>query len=189
MTLSRRQKYLLLIAAVLAVLIVFKRMSPFVGELFSDDEQYLEQRIVALQHKQQRKVRLEKELVQLEKGLDRLEGHLVAGDTAALAAVNIQNLLYELGKQNQVEINSLLVMKTDKYDDEALDMYSRLGVQARMKVTTKQLRGILYGIMNSTTVLRVTDLQITKVRQTKTQDKAAPLLSVTFTVRGPMLNK
>ncbi len=183
MTFSKRQKYLLVIAAVLVAAVAFKQLYPVAREMFSDENgNYLKQRIVTLSTTLQKKKQLENELLFLEKKLDRLENRLVAGDTAALAAVNIQNLIYELGKQNQVEIDSLLVMKSTKYDDERLAMYSSLGIQVRMKVTIGQLQGIFHGIMSSSIILRITDLQVQRMR-----DKENALLNVTFTVMAPML--
>lgn len=86
---------------------------------------------------------LEARLVSLNKSLEQVEAGLLTGKTAALAAVDIQNILNEIAFGSGVEIKSLQVLTSQKQDS---DQYISVPVQFTVSATIRQLKDILYKI-------------------------------------------
>ena len=86
---------------------------------------------------------LETRLASLNKSLERAEAGLLAGKTAALAAVDIQNILNQIAIGSGVEMKSVQVLKSQQKDS---DQYISVPVQFTVNATIRQLKDILYKI-------------------------------------------
>ncbi len=89
---------------------------------------------------------LEAKITSLNKSLQRAEAGLLTGQTAALAAVDIQNVLNEIALASGVEIRSVQILKSQKQD---ADPYVGIPVQFTVYATIRQLKDILYRIETS----------------------------------------
>jgi hypothetical protein len=89
---------------------------------------------------------LEARLAFLRKSLERAEAGLLTGKTAALAAVDVQNVLNEIALGSGVEIKSMQVLKSPQKDS---DIYISVPVQFTVSATIRQLKDILYKIESS----------------------------------------
>ena len=90
------------------------------------------------------KATLEDRLVLFEKSLARAEEGLLKGETEALAAVDIQNMLNEIVLASGVEIKSMQVLKPPEQNQET--PYTSVPVQFSVMSTIRQLQDILYKI-------------------------------------------
>jgi len=183
MKLTLRQKRLLLIGAVLVVIAGVYRLSPFLAQLVSTDKAaYAEQRIFTLQKQLGQKKRLEGQRVLLDQQLTRLENGLLRGATPSLSAVTMQNVLYDLANKFGVDVQTVRVLKIGKNDDENLSMYSTVLIQARMEMSTTQLKGILSGLAQSSNLLTIDALNVQVLKKGLTGK-----IRVTLTIKGLML--
>jgi hypothetical protein len=88
---------------------------------------------------------LEARLVSLNKSLEQVEAGLLTGKTAALAAVDIQNILNEIALGSGVEIKSVQVLTSQNQKQDA-ELYISVPVQFTVSATIRQLKDILYKI-------------------------------------------
>ena len=85
----------------------------------------------------------EARLASLNKTLERAEAGLLTGKTAALAAVDIQNVLNEIAIGSGVEMRSVQVPRPQPKDTE---QYISVPVQFTVSASIRQLKDILYKI-------------------------------------------
>ncbi len=182
MKITERQKKLIFVGVALVCVAAVYRFLPFFEDLLSSqDNSYIEQRITKLQKKVALKKRLEKKHVSLDRHLNKLETGLLDGSTTSLAAVTIQNLLYDLASKYEVDIQSVRVLKSTKNEDETLSMYTIISIQARMQLTISQLKEILYDFAKSTNIVVVDALNVQVVK--KGQEGK---IMATLTLKGMM---
>ena len=86
---------------------------------------------------------IEARLVSLNKALERAEAGLLTGRTAALAAVDIQNVLNEIAMGSGLEMRSVQVPKPQPKDTE---QYVSVPVAFTVSASIRQLKDILYKI-------------------------------------------
>jgi len=180
----KRQKKLLFVGALLLIIAGIYRIIPFWEQLFSSGDEITvnEQKIFTLQKNVEQKKRLAKQKLILNRQLSRFEAKLLHGTTETLAAVTLQNLLYDLVDKLDVDIKSVRVLKTTKSDDERLDMYTVIAIQARMELGIHQLQQILYGLAKSQNIVKVDALHV------QVSKKGKGIITTTLTLSGIMLN-
>ena len=185
MKITERLKKLLLVGALLLSVAGVYRLSPFFETVFSfEDSEVTEQRIFTLQKQVLHKKELDRQQQSLDHQLNKLEAGLLQGATYSLAAVNIQNLLYDLAQKYNVDIQSVRVLKTTKSDDERFSMYAIVSIQARMELSISQLKKILYDLAKSSNVLIVDALNIQVLKKGQTGK-----VTTTLTLNGLMLEQ
>jgi hypothetical protein len=161
---DKEKKYILIAGAVLLLFGLAYRLFPFFqGIQGSGAEINIKERQLA---KYQKAVKerndIEARLVSMNRSLERSEAGLLTGKTAALAAVDIQNILNEIASRNEVEIRSVRVLKSKELDD---GHYIGIPVQFTLNSTVRQLKEILYRIEASPKLLTVERIIISVVRQ------------------------
>ena len=120
-------------------------MFPFFEGMQSGETGIAAQQKRAAKYRQTVKGRSEIEvrLAFLNKALERGEAGLLAGKTAALAAVDIQNVLTEIAVGSGVEMRSVVVPKPQPKDTE---QYVSVPVAFALTGSIRQLKDILYKI-------------------------------------------
>jgi len=148
LVMDKRRRYLLMAGAIL-LLVGFAYWSfPFLEGVQGGGTDIAAQNKRVAKYRQAIKGRgeLEARIVSLNKSLTRAEAGLLTGKTAALAAVDIQNILNEIALGSGVEIKSVQILKSPKQDS---DLYVTIPVQFTVNVTIRQLKDILYKIETS----------------------------------------
>ena len=160
---DKEKKYILIAGAVLLLFALAYRLFPFFqGIQGSGAEIAVKERQLA-KYRQAVKERndIETRLVSMNRFLERSEAGLLTGKTAALAAVDIQNILNEIASGSEVEIKRVRVLKSKKPDE---GHYIGIPVQFTVNSTVRQLKEILYRIEASPKLLTVEKLRASVVR-------------------------
>ena len=121
---------------------------------------------------------IEKMLEDSRRQLEKAEGILLNGDTEALAAVDVQNIINEIAYRSKVEIKNTRVLNSEKQDNQK---YLGIRVEVRLSATTRQLKEMLYRIACSNKLLAVKDLNVNAPNATNPLD-----LDVDLVVSGVM---
>ena len=121
---------------------------------------------------------LEEELLSAERELARSEDSLLSKGTAALAAVDIQNMINDLGRQQKIEIKSMRVRKAKPLDSGGC---MTVPVEITMIASIRQLKDMLFGIENSQKLLKVSTIRIRQSNINRPEE-----LYCTFVVEGFM---
>jgi len=142
---DKRRRTLLIAGGVLLLFGLAFRFFPLIEGIQGGGTEIAAQQKRVAKYRQAVKGRgeLEARLVSVSKSLERAEAGLLTGKTAALAAVDIQNILNEIALGSGVEIKSVQVMKSQKQDS---DLYISVPVQFTVSATIRQLKEILYKI-------------------------------------------
>ncbi len=177
-----KKKRILLILGVVALLAaVIYRFFPVVGAFRpSDDAMFLkENELHKLRAIVDGRSDLEARLVSLNKELSRREGGLLSGDTPALGAVDIQNILGKIAGDIGVEVKTMRILRTEK---ETVSHYLKIPVQIQIGCTIVQLKDLLYKIESSQKYLKVTSVRI----NVRSRGKGKGLIFSSLTVEGIM---
>ena len=142
---DKRRRYLLIAGGVLLLFGLAFWLYPFLEGIQGGETDIAAQRKRIAKYRQTVKGRgeLDARLASLSKSLERAEAGLLTGKTAALAAVDIQNVLNEIALGSGVEIKSVQVLKSPQKDS---DMYISVPIQFTVSATIRQLKDILYKI-------------------------------------------
>ena len=142
---DKRRRYLLIVGGVLLLFGLAFWLFPFFEGIQGGETEIAAQKKRIAKYRQTVKGRgeLEAQLASLNKSLERAEAGLLAGKTAALAAVDIQNILNQIAIGSGVEIKSVQVQKSQQKDS---DQYISIPVQFTVNATIRQLKDILYKI-------------------------------------------
>ena len=142
---DKRRRYLLIAGGVLLLFGLAFWLYPFLEGIQGGETDIAAQRKRIAKYRQTVKERgeLEARLASLSKSLERAETGLLTGKTAALAAVDVQNVLNEIALGSGVEIKSMQVLKSPQKDS---DMYISIPIQFNVSATIRQLKDILYKI-------------------------------------------
>jgi Tfp pilus assembly protein PilO len=134
-----------------------EKMFPSGEEIAVKQKQLIKFRQMVLQRSE-----LEARLVALNRALERAESGLLTGETQAIAAVDIQNLLNDLANRNQVEIKSMRVLKATAVGDEEFEnaIYMRIPLQVSIISAIRQVKEMLYSIETYPKLLRVENLRL-----------------------------
>ena len=142
---DKRRRYLLIAGAVLLLFGLAFWLFPFFEGIQGGQTDIATQKKRVAKYRQTVKGRgeIEARLASLNKSFERVEAGLLSGKTAALAAVDIQNILNEIALGSGVEIKSMQVLGSQKRDS---DLYISVPVQFTVSATIRQLKDILYKI-------------------------------------------
>jgi len=144
---DKRRRYLLIAGAVLLLFGLAFWLFPFFEGIQGGQTDFAAQKKRVAKYRQTVKGRgeLEARLVSLNKSLEQVEAGLLTGKTAALAAVDIQNILNEIALGSGVEIKSVQVLTSQNQKQDA-ELYISVPVQFTVSATIRQLKDILYKI-------------------------------------------
>ena len=142
---DKRGRYLLMVGAVLLLFGLAFWLFPFFEGIQGGETDIAAQIKRVAKYRQTVKGRgeLEARLASLNKSLERAEAGFLTGKTAALAAVDIQNILNGIALGSGVAIMSTQVLSSQKLDS---DLYVSVPVQLTVMATIRQLKEILYKI-------------------------------------------
>ena len=162
---DKQRKYILITVAVLLFFGVIYWLFPFFqGIQAAGAEIILKERQLAKYRQMVQKGNdLQAKLISLNRTLKQVESGLLAGETPALAAVNVQNTLNEVASRSEVEIKTVRVLKPEKMDEEN---YLSVPVQFTISSTIRQLKEMLYRIETSPKYLTIKKIKIS-VRHTR----------------------
>ena len=146
---DKRRRYLLITGGVLLLFGLAFWLFPFFEGIQGGETDIATQRKRVAKYRQTVKERsnLEARLAFLNKSLERAEAGLLTGKTAALAAVDIQDVLNQIAIGSGVEIKSVQILKSQQKDTEK---YVSVPVQFTVNATIRQLKDILYKVEAST---------------------------------------
>jgi hypothetical protein len=153
---DKRRRYLLIAGAVLLLFGLAFWLFPYFEGIPGGETDVAAQKKRVAKYRQTVKGRgeLEARLVSLSKSLEVAEAGLLTGKTAALAAVDIQNILNEIALGSGIEIKSVQVLKSQKQDS---DQYVSIPVQFTVNATIRQLKDVLYKIEASPKIFLTVD--------------------------------
>ena len=180
--LSKERKYILIAGGVLLFIGLLYRSFPLFLDIFSGSEEIALKTRKLIKYRQTVQVRnkLEETLSSLSRTLARAESSLLVGDTPALCAVDIQNILNEIANRTKVEIKTMLVLKPKQKKEMK---YMSIPVKFSISSTIEQLKETLYRIASSPKIMKVKDIQIRTGRRYKGKMEQ---IDSTITVEGFM---
>ena len=178
---SKEKKILLTVGAILLLIGVVYRFFPFWESIESLEDE------IALTRKKLEKYRsmvperneLEKRLINYNRIIERAEGGLLEGETPALAAVDIQNILNEITGKSELEVLTMRVLKAESEEE---DLYTTIPVQITIRCTVRQLKEVVYQVESASKLLRISDFRVRVVRGKKEEGE----VQATLTVEGFM---
>jgi len=145
---DKKRRYLLAAGGVLLLFGLAFWLFPFFEGIQGGETDIAAQKKRIAKYRQTVKGRgeVEARLASLNKSLERAEAGLLSGRTAALAAVDIQNILNQIAIGSGVELRSVQVQKSQQKDQ---DQYISVPVHFTVNATIRQLKDILYKIESS----------------------------------------
>lgn len=163
--LTRERKWLIGIGAFLLLAGLIYRFHPVLTGLWPGEEETLikTRKIAKYRETIQNSGDLEGRLVSLTRTLERFEPRLLAGDTAALAAVDIQNIVGDITGRAGVDVRTVRVLRPEELKGRN---YIRIPVQFLVSCSIRQLRDILYGIESSPKILVFERVQVSTLGKT-----------------------
>ena len=174
-----KQRKVILIAGAIALFVgVVYRFFPIFDNIESmDDEIALkEKKLVKYRAMVREREALESKLISLNRAIERAENGLLEGETPALAAVDVQNILNEITGKSELEVLTMRVLKPQGKDE---DLYTAIPVQITIRCTIRQLKEILYQVESSSRLLRISDFRVRVIRS-----KVEGQIQATLTVEG-----
>lgn len=161
---DKEKKYILIAGAALLFFGLAYRLFPFFQGIQSSGAEIAVKERQLAKYRQAVKERndIETRLVSINRSLERSEAGLLTGKTAALAAVDIQNILNEIASGSKVEIKSVRVLKSKELNE---GYYISIPVRFTVNSTVRQLKEILYRIEASPKLLTVEKIRISVVRR------------------------
>lgn len=156
---NKERRYILFIGVILLLLGVTYRFYPSIQGLLSnrEDIELKKQKVSKYRVKASSHDPLKKRMDSSRSVLERVEAGLIDGETAALAAVNIQNVLNEIAYRGGTTIQSMQVLKPKKLSNEG---YLDVRVQLKFQSTIRQLKQMLYRIETTAKLLTISNLRI-----------------------------
>lgn len=160
---SKERKYLLMGGAALLVLGILYRFFPMIQDLNPAGSEMMikQQQIEKYRQKIQKRKNLESRLTALNRNLGSAESGLLSGETPALAAVDIQNILSDISRKIDIEIKTMRVIKSITLEKMN---YVSIPVQFSLNSTVRQLKDLLYQIETSNKFLIVSNMKIRNIR-------------------------
>ena len=104
---------------------------------------------------------------------------MLDGETPALAAVDIQNILNEITGKSELEVLTMRVLKAESEEE---DLYTTVPVQITIRCTVRQLKEVVYQVESASKLLRISDFRVRVVRGKKEEGQ----VQATLTVEGFM---
>lgn len=181
--LNKERKRIIIAGSILLVLGLIYRFAGNFGDMGSTGEDIALKRKKVIKYQQQVQLRngVEAKRLVLTRVLERFEAGLLNGETPALAAVDIQNILNQLAAGSEVEIRSMQVLKPQT--DEKIP-YTSIPVRIKFTATIRQLKEMLYRIASSSKTLRVINMNSRLVNQRQPDQ-----IHSTLTIEGFIRNE
>ena len=165
---------------------VVYRTWPEINDILTNDDTIAlkKKQLVKYQKMFQSVSDLERTIALLKTTLKEGEGGLLTGETSALAAANIQQVVQEIAKKCQVQITSVRVLKPK---DVGGGHYLSIPVQLSIKGAIRHLKEFMYQIVSSPKYLTVQTVKIIVTRNRR-RGKIVELIRAHITVNGFMRN-
>lgn len=178
---NKERKIILIVGAILLLIGAIYRFGPDPESLFSANKEIELKTKKLARYRQlvQERNSLEEKRLALTRTLERAESALLTGDTPALAAVDIQNLINDIAGRSDIDIRTLRVLKPPEDEEESYLM--AIPVQVSLTGEIRQLKQLLYRIVSASKILKITELRIRAVNPRKPE-----AIQATFTVSGYM---
>jgi hypothetical protein len=178
--LDKRKKVLLTVGAIALFVGVIYRFLPVFDIIESTDDEIAlkEKKLVKYRQMVRERETLESKLISLNRAIERAESGLLEGETPALAAVDVQNILNEITGESELEVLTMRVLKPKSKDE---DLYTAIPVQITIRCTIRQLKEVLYQVESSSRLFRVSDFRVRVIRS-----KVEGQIQATLTVEGFM---
>jgi type II secretory pathway component PulM len=180
---TRERKIILIGGAVLLLLAAIYRFYPLIGPIFSgSDEIRMKQKIISrYQNVVARADRVDADHARIRRMLSRSEAGRLAGATESLAAVEIQNIINTFATANNINIDTMQVMKTREV--EGID-YAMIPVRFAFGSDILQLKEILHRMETHDKMLIISEINTGVGMRTRSRD-----IGSTITVEGVMKKK
>ncbi len=179
MKLNRERKIILAVGGVLlALALAYRFAPPLEGVLALGDATSLrEEKLASYRRIAKKRAALEAHLNSLQGTLAAAESGLLTGKTAALAAVEVQNIVKQIVTSKGAQVRTMRVLTPEAKGEGA---YLGVPVQATIQSNVRQLKDVLHDIENSPTLLNIQEVRVRSVRQRNQEDQ----LQSTLTVAG-----
>jgi hypothetical protein len=180
---NKERKYILIGGAVLLFFGLIYRFYPSIHGLVSISDEiaikknHIEKYINVVNQRD----RIDKERLNLNRILNRVESGLFTGETPSLAAVELQNILNDIAHANNIKINTMQVLKETESGEHN---YINIPVRFSFNSNLLQLKEILYEIEASPKLLIITEMNVDLPRR-----KQEGEIRSTITVQGVMKHK
>jgi hypothetical protein len=182
---TKERKYILIGGAILLLLGAVYRFFPDteVFQPMGADLVLKERKILKYRQMVQERNELNAELISLNRAVERAEAGLLTGETPALAAVDIQNILNDIANRAAVQVQSMRVLNPEESDKESPEkgLYLKIPVQITLISTARQLKEVLYQIETSLKFLKISEMRV-RVNNIRDPEK----IYSTLTVEGIM---
>lgn len=124
-----------------------------------------------------------KELARAKRELAMAENTLFTGSTPSLAAVGLQNLLGEIASQNEVNIQSMRVLRTEDPPEDipGAEQYMGIPVEIRFGADIASFQKMLYEMESAGKMLVIKEMNVRSVSRKDNEE-----IQVNLTVLGFM---
>jgi len=165
---NKERKYILIGGAILLLIGAIYRFFPEIEAFQPSGEEIVlkQKKLIKYRQTVQERSQTDAKLIALNRSLERSEAGLLNGETPALAAVDIQNILNQIAGKSKVEVKAMRVLEPAEPEDgpPVKAQFLRIPVQITVNSTIRQFKEILYGIETSSKLLRITEMKITAGR-------------------------
>lgn len=177
---NKERKYILIVGALLLLIGAVYRFFPEIEELQPAGEEIVlkQKRLIKYRQTVQERSQTDARLIALNRSLERSEAGLLNGETPALAAVDIQNILNQIAGKSKVEVKAMRVLEPAEPEDgpPVKAQFLRVPVQITVNSTVRQLKEILYGIESSSKLLRIMEMKVTAGRSKQSEQLYSTLV-------------
>ncbi len=179
---EKRKYFLIGLVVVLSVAVLFQYAPEMRSAVSTEGEAGLMARQLAKYREAVRKKdRLQAALVQVERSLTQAESGLLTGNTKAIAAVDIQNILNALAEQSGVRFKTIRVLPPAGEETAA---YLPIPVQITFDASIRQVKEIVYRIESAARLLRIPEARI-RMANPKTPEIVQAVLTVEGFMKPP----
>jgi len=165
---NKERKYILIGGAILLLIGAIYRFFPEIEAFQPSGEEIVlkQKKLIKYRQTVEERSQTDAKLIALNRSLERSEAGLLNGETPALAAVDIQNILNQIASKSKVEVKAMRVLEPAEPEDgpPVKAQFLRIPVQITVNSTIRQFKEILYGIETSSKLLRITEMKITAGR-------------------------
>jgi hypothetical protein len=165
---NKERKYILTAGALLLLIGAVYRFFPEIEAFQPSGEEIIlkQKKLIKYRQTVEERSQTDAKLIALNRSLERSEAGLLNGETPALAAVDIQNILNQIASKSKVEVKAMRVLEPAEPEDgpPVKAQFLRIPVQITVNSSIRQFKEILYGIETSSKLLRITEMKITAGR-------------------------